>query len=124
MEDLKRYMLQTLSKVEDLYSILISDHDGVVIIKAHATKTAEKNYNFKPSFLSGFNSASEQAVKLELGKNKTVICFYKNNQVVQLNCSRFLITFIAAEKANTGNILALERLLEPLLKDLRAIQFS
>jgi hypothetical protein len=30
---------------------------------------------------------------------------------------------VAAEKANTGNILGLEKVLEPLLKDLRAIQF-
>ncbi|XP_026822457.1 ragulator complex protein LAMTOR3-A [Rhopalosiphum maidis] len=123
MEDLRRYLYQTLTKVEGLYSILISDHDGVIILKAHANKSSEQNSNYKHSFLSEFNSASEQAGKLELGKNKTVICFYTNNQVVQLNCSRFLITFVASEKANTGNILGLEKVLEPLLKDLQAIQF-
>lgn len=52
-----------------------------IYFTAHANKVAEQNYNFKHSFLSEFNSASEQAGKLELGKNKTVICFYKNNQV-------------------------------------------
>lgn len=50
-------------------------------LTAHANKVAEQNYNFKHSFLSEFNSASEQAGKLELGKNKTIICFYTNNQV-------------------------------------------
>ncbi|XP_050522071.1 ragulator complex protein LAMTOR3-A [Daktulosphaira vitifoliae] len=122
MEELRRYLHQTLSKVEGLFTIIISDHDGVVIIKAFADKNLETNFNFKPSFLSDFNSASEQAGKLELGKNKTVICFYTNYQVVQINCSSVLITFIASEKANTGNILGLEKVLEPLLKDLRAIQ--
>lgn len=32
-QDLRRYLHQTLSKVEGLYSILISDLDGVVILK-------------------------------------------------------------------------------------------
>jgi len=31
---------------------------------------------------------------------------------------------VASEKANTGNILGLEKVLDPLLKDLRNIQFS
>jgi hypothetical protein len=52
-----------------------------IYIIAHANKSSEHNFNFKHSFLSEFNSASEQAGKLELGKNKTVICFYTNNQV-------------------------------------------
>ncbi|XP_050442360.1 ragulator complex protein LAMTOR3-A [Adelges cooleyi] len=124
MEELRRFLHQTLNKIDGLYTIIISDHDGVVIIKASADKSLDNNFNFKHSFLSDFNSASEQAGKLELGKNKTVICFYTNYQVVQLNCSSVLITFVAAEKANTGNILGLEKVLEPLLKDLRAIQVS
>ncbi|XP_060867571.1 uncharacterized protein LOC132942890 isoform X1 [Metopolophium dirhodum] len=86
MEDLRRYLYQTLTKVEGLYSILISDHDGVVILKAHANKSSEHNSNYKHSFLSEFNSASEQAGKLELGKNKTVICFYTNNQYMSHQC--------------------------------------
>lgn len=32
-QELKRYLQQTLNKVEDLYTILISDLDGVVILK-------------------------------------------------------------------------------------------
>lgn len=52
-----------------------------ICVIAHANRAAEQKYNFKHTFLSEFNSASEQAGKLELGKNKTVICFYTNNQV-------------------------------------------
>lgn len=47
----------------------------------HSDKAAEHKFNVKHSFLSEFNSAAEQAGRLELGKNKTVICFYTNNQV-------------------------------------------
>lgn len=57
-----------------------------VYVIAHANKSSEHNSNYKHSFLSEFNSASEQAGKLELGKNKTVICFYTNNQVC-IKCS-------------------------------------
>jgi len=52
-----------------------------IYVIAHADKLTEHNFNFKHSFLSEFNSAPEQAGKLELGKNKTVVCFYANNQV-------------------------------------------
>lgn len=52
-----------------------------VFVTAHADKAAENNFNIKHSFLSEINSASEQAGKAELGKNKTVICYYTNNQV-------------------------------------------
>lgn len=45
-------------------------------------------------------------------------------KVVQIKCSKFLITFVASEKANTGKILGLEKVLEPLLKDLLALDFS
>lgn len=53
----------------------------IFYITAHANKLHEQGFNLKHSFLSEFNSASEQAGKLELGKNKTVICFYSENQV-------------------------------------------
>lgn len=48
---------------------------------AQSNKANELGFNLKHSFLSEFNSASEQAGKLELGQNKTVICYYSNNQV-------------------------------------------
>lgn len=48
---------------------------------AHVDKAAEYNFNVKHSFISEINSAAEQAGKLELGKNKMVICFYTKNQV-------------------------------------------
>lgn len=61
-----------------IYFIHITTYIYVI---AHANKVHEQGFNLKHSFLSEFNSASEQAGKLELGKNKTVICFYSNNQV-------------------------------------------
>jgi len=48
---------------------------------AQSNKANELGFNLKHSFLSEFNSASEQAGKLELGQNKTVICYYSNSQV-------------------------------------------
>lgn len=63
------------------FSLHIVNLSTFIFVLAHANKSSEQNFNFKHSFLSEFNSASEQAGKLELGKNKTVICFFTNNQV-------------------------------------------
>lgn len=65
----------------------------IIYVIAHADREAEHNFNFKHSFLSEFNSASEQAGKLELGKNKTVICFYKKNQVRILYFMTCIVVF-------------------------------
>lgn len=69
-----------------LLKLRFSYHQFNYNILAFADKYMENNFNFKHSFLSEFNSASEQAGKLELGKNKTVICFYRNYQV----CIKFI----------------------------------
>lgn len=50
-------------------------------ILATAEKYSEPNINFIHSFLPDINSAIEQSVKLDLGKNEKTICYYTNYQV-------------------------------------------
>jgi len=68
-----------LSDIEGLYSILITDRDGVPVIFVANEKAPD--LAMRASFLSTFGMATDQGSKLGLGKNKTIICIYSNYQV-------------------------------------------
>lgn len=77
-DDIKRYFNGLLQKVSGLYCILVTDRDGVPLVKVANDSAPEA---LKPSQLSIFTQCSEQAGKLHLGKNKSIICMYSNYQV-------------------------------------------
>ncbi|XP_023726581.1 ragulator complex protein LAMTOR3-A [Cryptotermes secundus] len=116
-EDMKKYLQQLLSRVDGLHCILITDRDGVPVLKVASDKVPE--LATRPSFLSTFGMATDQGGKLGLGKNKTLICMYSSYQVVQINKLPLVISFIGSVSCNTGQILLLEQHIEPLLSDLR-----
>lgn len=68
-----------MNRVEGLYSILITDRDGVPAI--HVATEKAPDLAMRASFLSTFGMATDQASKLGLGKNNTIICMYSNYQV-------------------------------------------
>ncbi|XP_067011253.1 ragulator complex protein LAMTOR3-A [Anabrus simplex] len=116
-EEMKKYLLQLLSRVEGLYCILVSDRDGVPVLKVATDKAPE--LAMRPSFLSTFAMATDQGGKLGLGKHKSLICMYSSYQVVQINKLPLVLSFVASESCNTGHILSLEQHIEPLLGDLK-----
>jgi mitogen-activated protein kinase kinase 1 interacting protein 1 len=73
----------------------------------------------RTSFLSTFGIATEQASKLGLSRNKNMIIFYTNYQVVHLNKLPLIVTMIATSDANTGLILSLDQELDDALQDLK-----
>ncbi|XP_047108875.1 ragulator complex protein LAMTOR3 [Schistocerca piceifrons] len=116
-DEMKKYLQQVLSKVDGLLCILITDRDGVPVLKVSADSAPE--LAMRPSFLSTFSMATEQGGKLGLGKNKSLICMYSSYQVVQINKLPLVISFIATSLCNTGHLLSLEHSIEPLLGDLK-----
>ncbi|XP_030420297.1 ragulator complex protein LAMTOR3 isoform X2 [Gopherus flavomarginatus] len=95
-DDLKRFLYKKLPSVEGLHAILVSDRDGVPVIK-------------------------DQGSKLGLSKNKSIICYYNTYQVVQFNRLPLVVSFIASSNANTGLIVSLEKELAPLFEELRQV---
>lgn len=69
----------------------------------------------KPNFISTFCIAIDQGSKLGLGKTNNLICMYSQYQVVQMNKLPLIITCVANQKCNTGQILALETQLDPIV---------
>ncbi|XP_055836756.1 ragulator complex protein LAMTOR3 homolog [Episyrphus balteatus] len=116
-DDIKKYFNSLLQKVNGLYLILITDRDGVPLLKV----SEERNVDFAlmPSFIPTFTTASDQAGKLGLGRNKTIISMYSNFQVVQMNKLPLILTFVGAENCNTGHILSLEKQIDTHLDDIK-----
>ncbi|XP_032825056.1 ragulator complex protein LAMTOR3 isoform X1 [Petromyzon marinus] len=118
-EDLKRYLYKQLVKVDGLHAIVISDRDGVPIIKV-ATENAPETA-LRPSFLGTFALATDQGSKLGLSKNKSIVCYYSSFQVVHFNRLPLVVSFVASSAANTGLIFTLEKEMSGILEDLRPV---
>ena len=91
----------------------------------------------RPSYLSTFGMASDQAGKLGVGKNNKIISMYSNYrvqifvkkisiftvislnfQVIQIYKHPLIISMIAARTANTGQLINLENDLNMIVNDL------
>ncbi|XP_009082919.1 PREDICTED: ragulator complex protein LAMTOR3 [Acanthisitta chloris] len=107
------------SCVEGLHAIVVSDRDGVPVIKVANDNAPE--HALRPGFLSTFALATDQGSKLGLSKNKSIICYYNSYQVVQFNRLPLVVSFIASSNANTGLIVSLEKELTPLFEELRQV---
>ncbi|XP_046772407.1 ragulator complex protein LAMTOR3 isoform X1 [Gallus gallus] len=81
-DDLKRFLYKKLPSVEGLHAIVVSDRDGVPVIKVANDNAPE--HALRPGFLSTFALATDQGSKLGLSKNKSIICYYNTYQVVLL----------------------------------------
>ncbi|XP_065172589.1 ragulator complex protein LAMTOR3-A [Atheta coriaria] len=116
-DDIRKVIQQLIVKVPGLYSIIISDRDGVPVLTVESDKAPE--VAMRPSFLSTFGLAIDQGGKLGLGKTKTLICTYSQYQVIQMNKLPLIVSFIASDSCNTGHILALEQQIDPILNNLK-----
>ncbi|XP_072032279.1 ragulator complex protein LAMTOR3-like isoform X2 [Amphiura filiformis] len=123
VEELKKYFWKLMQMVDGLEAIVVTDRDGVPVIKV-ATE-AVPQLALKPHFLSTFAMAADQASKLGLSKNKSIVCTYNSYQVIHFNKTPLVISLIASNDANTGMILNLETELEDVLQELKtAIEIS
>lgn len=78
-QETKKYLHELLNSVDGLYSILITDRDGVSVLSV-ANEVAPE-LGMRTNFLSTFTMATEQGSKLGLRKNKSIICMYSSYQV-------------------------------------------
>lgn len=67
------------SRVNGLHCILITDRDGVPLVRSVTERAPQ--LALRPNFISTFGMATDQASKLGLGRNKTIISMYSSYQV-------------------------------------------
>lgn len=115
VEEVKKNLYELLNKINGLYCILITDRDGVPLLKVSSDKAPE--HAMRPNFISTFGLAVDQGGKLGLGKTETLICSYSQYQVIQLNKMPLIVTFITSSNCNTGQVLALDSLLSSLISN-------
>jgi len=98
---------------------VITDRDGVHLVKAIKEQVPEMA--LRPSYLSTFAMAADQAGKLGVAKNNKIISIYSNYQVVQINKNPLVISLIATKSANTGQLINLENDLSVVVDDLAQV---
>jgi len=103
---LSNYFQTLLSSVDGALAFLITDRNGVPLVKVLSGKCPESAT--RGSFLSMFATATEQASKLGLSKNKRMITMYPSFQVVMFNYLPLVVTVIGSSDTNTGMILDME----------------
>ncbi|XP_036615109.1 ragulator complex protein LAMTOR3-like [Trichosurus vulpecula] len=119
MDDLKRLLYKKLPSVEGLHAIIVSDRDGVPVVKVAKDNAPE--HALRHGFLSTIALATNLGSKLGLSKNESIICYYDAYQVVQFNQLPLVVSFIASSSANSGLIVSLEKELAPLFEELRQV---
>ncbi|KAM7305985.1 ragulator complex protein LAMTOR3 [Ixodes scapularis] len=118
-DEMKKHLVQLMSRVQGLQAIVFTDREGVPLIKA-CTESAPE-HALRGSFLATVGMAMSQGNKLGLGKCNKMVSSYGNYQVVSFNRHPLTITLVASSTANTGMILNLEEDLTTISQSLRSV---
>ena len=117
MEDLRKHLSSYLSTVPGLLGIVLSDREGVPLVRANLQECPEQAT--KPAFLTNYTgSTQEQAGKMGLGSNTCLIAVYNKHQVIHAIHMSVIITMVATSEANTGYLTSLVGNMKPFLADI------
>ncbi|KAF2364463.1 Ragulator complex protein LAMTOR3 [Trinorchestia longiramus] len=116
---IRKYVYNLLESTPGLLAIVITDKDGVLIVKVCSKDNPELSQ--RSSYIAPFASASDQASKLGLGRNNTIVCLYDKFQVVSMNKGSVHMHFVGAADGNTGDFLTLDSQLDPILPNLEEL---
>ncbi|CAG8733301.1 17306_t:CDS:2 [Cetraspora pellucida] len=100
-------------RIDGLKAITITDQDGVILIQSVLDDVSPGM--LEPAISTTFAAISEQASKLGLKKNKSIVSLHELYQIVQFNHSPLITTLIADANANTGVLLDLETELKDVI---------
>ncbi|KAH6576490.1 hypothetical protein BASA50_006775 [Batrachochytrium salamandrivorans] len=101
MSQIENELQQVLNRAtEDLLAIIITDKDGVVILKA--TRPDLPGHILEPAFTASFLLTSDQMSKIGFGKTNKVISVCGRYCIAQSGVESLILTLIAAQNANLG----------------------
>ncbi|XP_015749518.1 PREDICTED: ragulator complex protein LAMTOR3-A-like [Acropora digitifera] len=119
-EGIHHYFEDLITRHEGILAIMVTDRDGVPLVKVADHSKVPQNA-LRASFLSTFSTTAEQASKLGLLKNKSIVCFFASYQVVHFSFLPLVVSIIATSQANTGLLLGLEKEFEETVKRIKNI---
>ncbi|KAM7449913.1 Ragulator complex protein lamtor3 [Porites harrisoni] len=118
-EGIHHYFDGLVARHEGILAILVTDRDGVPLVKVSDPKVPQNA--LRASFLSTFSTTAEQASKLGLSKNKSIVCFFASYQVVHFSFPPLVVSIIATSQANTGLLLGLESDFEQTIRAVKSV---
>jgi len=116
MDELKQLLHEYVISVPGILGIVLSDREGIPIIRCKLDECPDSAT--KPQFLSTHATAGEQANKLGLGTNETIMAVYKNYQVLHMNHAAIVISVIATADAVLSEVRSTADRLKPLVQDI------
>eukprot|EP00729_Bicosta_minor_P016920 gene16920-19050_t len=123
MLDLRVILTELLPRIEGLKAVVITDAEGVSLIKVTAgdeEEDAAVESVITPSFLVTATAAAEQSCKLGTGANTAAIIAFEKFQVVHTVASPLMIHLVSAASSNTGLLLDMARDLKTTIAPLQA----
>ncbi|CAI2174170.1 213_t:CDS:2 [Funneliformis geosporum] len=100
-EELQGYF----EKIDGLKAVTVTDRDGVILIKSVSNDVSQRV--LEPALSTTFAVISDQASKLGLKKNKSIVSLFGIFQIVQFNHTPLITTLVADSDSNTGVLLDL-----------------
>jgi len=116
MEDVRKLLMTYVKDVDGMLGIVLCDRDGVPIIRSTVEDCPEPVT--RPAFLSSHATTSEQAGKMGLGSNETIMAVYQHYQVVHMVHAGIVITLIATADALLNELKNTGEKLKPLVQDI------
>ncbi|CAL4090953.1 unnamed protein product, partial [Meganyctiphanes norvegica] len=113
-------LLSDLRTCSSRFAVLAARSSSNIVTSKLASEDAPE-LGMRPSFLSTFGMATDQASKLGMGKNTKIVCVYGTYQIIHFNCAPLVITAIGLSGANTGQIMQLDTELQPLVQHLTPV---
>merc|ERR1719471_1964272 len=99
-------MAQLCKQTEGLRSIIVTDRDGIVILRAPDVPADDQNAD--QILTTIFSLTTEQTSKIqELGQANFIMTMYDNCTCLQANHLPLVIRMIAAKNANAGALIEL-----------------
>eukprot|EP01111_Echinosteliopsis_oligospora_P003797 TRINITY_DN1597_c0_g1_i1.p1 TRINITY_DN1597_c0_g1~~TRINITY_DN1597_c0_g1_i1.p1 ORF type:complete len:144 (-),score=21.14 TRINITY_DN1597_c0_g1_i1:56-442(-) len=95
------FLERVIHSIPGVSAVVVSDRDGGILVKAYSN--AFNTDNVDTSLGATFAVASEQAGKLGLGKNKSIINFHRDKIIVYINLHPIFISFICSSDTNCGS---------------------
>eukprot|EP00922_Rhytidocystis_sp_ex-Travisia-forbesii_P020585 GHVS01030261.1.p1 GENE.GHVS01030261.1~~GHVS01030261.1.p1 ORF type:complete len:154 (+),score=33.18 GHVS01030261.1:156-617(+) len=118
--NIRRFLMDALNRVDGLQQILVTDRDGVVILKVPLEPDEMRNPRIDQALTTVFSSSNDQTSKLAyIGKINYVLSLYDEGLVLQVNAAPLVLTFHADVDTNTGEIL---ELLSPMVEALEGMR--
>jgi mitogen-activated protein kinase kinase 1 interacting protein 1 len=105
-------------RVPTVAAVLVSDSDGVVLMKSVAQAYQENSVD--ATLAAVFAASTAQASKLQFGQNRAVVSWQKDRVVIHVNASPFFVSIICSK--DTGDVGALLAMAPSVVK-VRLLRF-